>query len=128
MQIQIITIHFLKTVSSFEKMEAKGMGVHFLNAQGGLWINPPTYPEKNRPQKKDIVNSGQFVHVQTAHLPWETQVADKAWLEADWGLITLDSLFMSLEERNGLNWEIQVHKRAIPFLLHITVSWFACRK
>lgn len=78
------------------------MGVHFLNAQGGLGLNPRHIQRKIGPEK-GIVNHGQFVNSQTAHLPWAAQVADKAWSEADWGLITLRSLFMSLGERNSLN-------------------------
>lgn len=58
------------------------MGVHFLSAQGGLGLNPQHLPRKIGPGK-GIVNRGQFVNAQTAHLPCTAQVAKKAWLEAD---------------------------------------------
>lgn len=87
MWIRIVTIHFLKTVGSFERTEAKNMGVHFLNAQGGWGLNLQHIQRKIGPPK-GIVNHGQFANSQTAHLPWEAQVADKAWSEVDGGLIT----------------------------------------
>ena len=77
------------------------MGVHFLNAQGGPGLNPQHIQRKIGP-KKGIVNRGEFVNVQTAHLPWAAQAADEAWLEADWRLIAFGSLFTSLGERKSL--------------------------
>lgn len=77
------------------------MGVYFLSAQGGLGLNPQRLPRKIGPGK-GIVNRGQFVNAQTAHLPCTAQVAEKAWLEADRGSVTSGSLFTSLGERKSL--------------------------
>ena len=57
------------------------MGVHFLSAQGGLGLNPQRLPRKIGPGK-GIVNRGQFVNAQTAHLPCTAPAGPGGWF---WG-------------------------------------------
>lgn len=81
------------------------MGVHFLNAQEGRGLNPQHIQRKIGPRKKVLFTMVSLLIPKLHTCPWAAQVADKAWSEADGGLITLGSLFMSLGEKNSLNGE-----------------------